>query len=129
MLIRVRKIDVQKDSFIKPDALDTCLDYWSTWMGQDDSDLGIKNQAGLQGEGDGYGNDDTGEQRQANLIAVATDAMINSLKAHERWAIFRRCGISQVWNFPSLNFFEALPKAEESLIAKLKINIVTSNLF
>lgn len=128
-LIRVRKEDVKKDSFIKRDGLDICLDYWNYFMSKNDSDLGIKNQTGLQGDGDGYGNDDTSEQRHANKVGEATNAMVNSLLAHERWAIYRSRGLCTQWLFPLLNFLDVLPKAQESLTQKLKINIATCHYF
>ena len=129
MLKRVRKADVKADTWIKPDALDTCLDCWSTWMRKRDLDLSIRGQMSLRGDGDGYGNADTGTARRDNEIAEATDAMIASLAAWQRWAIYRKCGITTVWSFPSLDFMVAAQEACVELEKKLRNNVATRLLF
>lgn len=129
MMRRVRKEEVQPDRWVKPDALQVCLEHWSAWMGQSDRDLGMQQQNSLRGDGDGYGNEDTSQARRENEIAEATDAMIASLRHHHRWAIFRRCGLSTVWNFPRMDLLQAILEAEEELTKKLKINVATRTLF
>lgn len=129
MLQRVLKSDVQIDTWVKPDGLDLCLECWKTWMGRSDTDLGAQTQKTLRGEGDGYGSPDTGASRRDNEIAEATDAMIGSLKAAHRWAIYRRTGISTMWRFPLLDYMETAKQADLHLIAMLKNNVATRLLF
>ena len=129
MLRRVRKSEIKQDTWEKPDGLQYCLECWKVWMGNYDRDLGIQRQKTLAGEGDGYGNEDTSQQRRENEIAEATDAMINSLRAHHRWATYRRCGISTAWRFPHLNFIVVAQEAEEALEKKLQSNIATRTLW
>lgn len=129
MMQRVRKQDVKVDTWVKPDAFDFCLECWKTWMCRNDTDLGIQGQKLLNGEGDGYGNEDTSGMRRDNEIAAATDAMINSLRALHRWAIYRKCGITTVWSFPSADFISTVESAEGELTTKLRINVATRSLF
>lgn len=126
---RVRKEEVRRDTWVKPDPLQVCLECWSIWMGASDRDLGIQRMNSLAGDGDGYGNADTYQARRDNEIAEATEAMINSMRHHHRWAIYRRCGISTVWNFPRLDLATAMQEAETELTEKLKKNVATRTLF
>lgn len=126
---RVRKEEVQLDTWVKPDPIQICLGCWSTWMGASDRDLGMQMQKTLMGDGDGFGNENTCHARRDNEIAEATDAMINSLRHHHRWAIYRRCGLSTVWNFPLLDYVQTSLEAEQQLAEKLKINVATRTLF
>jgi hypothetical protein len=98
-------------------------------MGKIDTDLGHQGLKSLRGDGDGYGNDDTSQSRRDNEIAEATDAMIGSLRACDRWAIYRICSVSTVWNFPLLDFVETAQGAKAALEAKLRKNVATSTLF
>jgi hypothetical protein len=129
MLRRVRKEEVVINTFIQPDGLDLCLELWKTYMHRYDTDLGIQGQKSLRGEGDGYGNEDTGQSRRDNEIAEATHAMIHSLRACDRWAIYRLCSITTVWNFPALNYVEAAQGAKTALEEKLRKNVATRTLF
>ena len=135
---RVRKVSVVVESFVKPDGLSICLACWKDWMQSDDrGDLAASR---MQLDADrseidpvAYENDPWEDQRRADFkVGEATGAMINSLKACWRWAIYRKCGITTVWDFPSLNganFTEAVESAEKDLEIKLKKNIVTSHKF
>lgn len=129
MLLRVKKSDAKVDTFVKPDGVAVCLDYWSTWMGQSDTDLGIKGQASLRGDGDGYGNEDTSNQRLANEIAEATNAMIGGLRTHHRWAIYRACGLATMWKYPNMDLAHAAEDAKKELEIKLRNNVATRILF
>jgi hypothetical protein len=129
MLRRVRKEEVQATAWAKTGGVTVCLECWSRWMGASDRDLGIQSIKSLAGDGDGYGNVDTGQARRDNEIAEATDAMINSLRQQHRWAIFRRCGLSTVWNFPQLDYVVTAQQAEIELVEKLKRNVATRTLF
>jgi len=129
MLRRVRKEEARTETWVKPDGLDLCLQLWKAWMGKADTDLGHQGQKSLRGDGDGYGNVDTSQSRRDNEIAEATDAMINSLRACDRWAIYRACSLSTIWNFPMLDYVETAQSAKAALEMKLRKNVATSTLF
>lgn len=107
--------------------LEQCLDLWQGWMHRGDTDLGIKQQSTLKADGDGYGSDDTSQQRRDNEIAEATDAMVRSLRRSHQWAIRRQCGITKgnVWNFPQLDYLTEAQDARVELETKLRNNIAT----
>ena len=128
---RVRKEEVAFDSWVKPEPLDLCLDCWKTWMaGDGDRDLGAKTMGMLTGNSDGYGNDPAeAQQARDTRIAVATDAMIDSLKRIQIWAVYKMCGIATPWGFPNTDFMTEVAAAREALIAKLKKNTCTAILF
>lgn len=130
-LRRVRKADAPKRAIVQPDAFDLCLTIWAEWMRRDDTDLGIKGQSSMRGDGDGFGSDDTSQMRRDNEIAEATDAMIRSLKSSHQWAMRRKCGVTRqsVWNFPQLDFLVEAQDACEELEKKLRANIATRLLF
>jgi hypothetical protein len=131
MLKRVKKSDVVPDSWVKPDGLLYCLDCWQEWMhGDADRDLGAKPMGGLAGDADGYGIS-SAEQQQArnNRIAVATDAMIDSLKRIHIWAIYTSCSVGKVWNYPNADLISVAEEARVALTEKLKKNICTGVLF
>jgi hypothetical protein len=117
--------------------LQICLNHWRAWMHQNDRDLGAKGQTGLSG-GDneaGEGADDSAAASEAAAarasrdIAIATDAMIDSLPRHFKAAIYRSNNIASVWRFPNLDFTATLPEAEQELAAKLSKNIATRAFF
>jgi len=128
MLI-VKKSEIQATKLNTPDPMDLCLDCWKEWMQHADKDLGYQSQKLLIGEGDGYGNEDTAQQRRDNEIAAATHAMIHSLKKHHRWAIYKKCGVSTLWNYPHIDFMTTAIDAMIELEKKLKTNIATRILF
>lgn len=128
-LRRVRKDDAKAPTWLKPDPLDYCLDCWKTWMHRTDTDLGAQTHRSLRGDGDGYGNSETMAMRRDNEIAEATDAMISSLSAAHRWAVYRKCSVTSVWRFPSLDFIAAAQEACCELEKKLRLNIATRLLF
>lgn len=104
-------------------------------MHRHDRDLGMQDQ-GLKAindgqEHEGYDNPDPDSvyRKRDEEIAEATDAMIDSLRACDRWAIYKRCGITTQWNFPNLIFADALVVAEKALIEKLKNNLAVRALF
>ncbi|MCE3605837.1 hypothetical protein LXA47_19840 [Massilia sp. P8910] len=126
-LRRVRRSKIPAATFIKPDGLDLCLSCWKEWMSRDDTDLGVKSQSTLRGDGDGYGTADTSQARRDNEIAEATDAMVRSLKSSHQWAIRRKCGITRgnVWNFPRLDYLNEVQDACAELEKKLRANVAT----
>ena len=130
-LRRVRKDEVAAPTFLKPDALDVCLDRWKQWMSLSDTDLGMKSVSSMYGATDGFGNDDTAQMRRDNEIAEATNAMILSLQRSHQWAIRRKCGVTRghVWQFPNLDFVTEAELACQALEEKLKKNTATRLLF
>lgn len=126
---RVRKEEVKRDAWVRPDALDECLHCWRIWMGRNDTDLSAKAQRTLRGDGDGFGNSDTMAARRDNEIAEATDAMIGGLTTAHRWAIFRKCSIATAWRFPQLDYIVTAQEATAELEKKLRINVATRMLF
>lgn len=130
LLRRVRKEDAAAP-FVKPDGLDLCLTCWKEWMGRNDTDLGIKNQSTLRGEGDAYGGDDSAQLRRDNEIGEACDAMVRSLKVSHQWAMRRKCGLVRhnVWNFPQLDYIVEAQEACIELEKKLRANIATRMLW
>lgn len=130
--VLVKAIQMQAaslDPWSPPSPLDICLECWKTWMGRNDNDLGAQGQRSLRGDGDGMGNADTFAMRRDNEIAEATDAMIDSLRACDRWAIYRLCSVTTTWNFPLLDFVSAAEAARMRLEEKLRKNVATRTLF
>ena len=136
MVERVLRVD----PFIAPGGFQICIEHWRTWMRQDDRDLSAKGQAGLQSGADdekheGYDIDMAAEAAAASAarvereIAMATDAMINSLDRHHKAAIYRANSIASVWRFPNMDFALVLPEAEVELEKKLRKNIATRSLW
>jgi hypothetical protein len=121
--------------------LQICMNHWRDWMQQSDRDLGAKGQSGLAGDvqvdadGKRIGYDDgaavaeAAAARASRDIAMATDAMIDSLPRHFKAAIYRINNIATVWRFPNLDFATVLPQAEQELIEKLSKNIATRACF
>jgi hypothetical protein len=114
-----------------PAPLDECLACWKSWMhGDADRDLGAKPMGGLAGDTDGYGVD-VHEQQQARdtRIAIATDAMIESMSRIHVWAIYMLCSLATPWRFPNADLVVVGTEARELLTRKLKKNVCTSVLF
>jgi hypothetical protein len=117
-------------------GLQFCLNHWRDWMQHDDRDLGAKvQQIGRSPDGEHEGYDDSAANSEAAAarasrgIAMATDAMIDSLDRHYKAAIYRSCSIASVWRFPNLAFEVVLPEAERELTEKLKRNVATRAFF
>lgn len=131
MLQRVKKQDVQVDTWVRPDPLDYCLAVWKDWMataGQ--RNLGARIMGGLVGESDGHGQDLHEAQHSHDMqIAAATDAMIDSLDRIHVWAIYASCRIATAWRFPHADLVVTAAAARDELVLKLKKNECTRNLF
>jgi hypothetical protein len=69
------------------------------------------------------------QQEVDNRVAMATDAMINSLARPHIWALYRACGISTVWRFPNADILTVAAEAKDELTKKLKNNVCTARLF
>lgn len=125
--------------------LQICLTHWRDWMHQSDRDLSAKGQAGLmsgpdedEDKKDRAGYDDSAAASEAAAarasrdIAMATDAMIDSLLPHLKEAIYRSCSIiakHAVWRFKNASFMDVLPDAQEALAEKLSKNVATRAFF
>jgi hypothetical protein len=116
---------------IEVTGTDECLGCWKEWMGRNDTDLGVKSQSTLKGDGDGYGSADSSQARRDNEIAEATDAMIRSLQRSHQWAIRIQMGVAgmKVWTFPNLDYIAEAQHARNALEKLLKNNIATRLLF
>lgn len=114
-----------------PDPVDLCLAIWRDWMAGDaDRDLGAKTMRGLVGESDGHGVDLHEAQQASDIkVALATDAMINSLSRLHVWAIYRSCSLTTAWRFPNASMLEVAAEARVELAMKLRKNICTAVLF
>jgi hypothetical protein len=140
--VRVRKEDVVIHPVLKQDGLSICLACWKDWMLSDDRDLSASRMK-LDGGADepmvdeygnpihiGYETNPYDEQRKADMkVGEATGAMIEDLKPVWRWAIYKKCGISTVWKFPSADFLSCLADAETELERKLRNHIATATQF
>ena len=131
-LTRVRKSTEQGTTppYRQADGLDLCLACWRDYMHTNDRDLRASRMKLVapcsHEEGDGYESDLYAEQRQADLrVGEATDAMIDSLSRLHVWAIYKACGIGQVWRFPHADFGATLDAARAALETKLRSNLAT----
>jgi hypothetical protein len=105
-------------------------------MGRHDGDLGTQRQKLRSDDDDDKDRERdsesvaaAAEQRRENEIAEATDAAINDLRACDRWAIYKMCGVSSVWNFPIARLHACGSKREAAVEKKLRMNIATRALF
>lgn len=101
-----------------PDGMEYCLAVWAEWMRKDDRDLGVKS---ARGDGDG----DAALAREDNDIAEAVDAMMKSLVPRHKYAIWKKYGIRDVFQFPGSNLAESYLEAIIILEPLLKKNVAT----
>jgi hypothetical protein len=142
--VLVKAIQIQPlsvDPWSPPDPLDVCLECWKVWMGQNDRDLGTQRLKLLSGGDDANKGDEEAAAREAehvaaaaaqrrdNEIAEATDAAINSLRACDRWAIYKMSGLASAWNFPMLDYMTVILRAKAQIEKNLRSNIATRALF
>lgn len=119
----------------RTDGLEACLELWITWMGKTDKDLGAqrlklptRSTEDADYEAD-FTAGDGAQQRRDDEIAMATNAMIESLPRFQRWAIHRKCSITTVWNFPQLDYIGTAVDACVELEKKLRGNVATRMVF
>lgn len=131
MLLRAKKETVRVDTWNRPDPLEYCLDLWKDWMHKGGHrSAGTLVMAGLVGEADGHGHDLHEAQHSHDMqVAAATDAMIDSLERHHRWAIYKSCSIATAWRFPNADLATTAADARAALVLKLKKNQCTRNFF
>jgi hypothetical protein len=125
------QVALKVDPWTPPAPLDLCLELWKTWMhGDGDRDLGTKAMGGLMGDTDGHGIDVHEQQQAADMrIAMATDAMIESMDRIHIWAIYKLCSIANPWRFPNADILVVGEEARQVLFRKLKKNVCTAVLF
>lgn len=123
-LRRVRREDVAKPAFNRPDPYSMLMACWADYMRTDDRDLGI---GGMKLASDAEPDTDVhAAQRAADMkTGEAVNAMVDSLPTLERWAIYKSKGISTMWRFPNADFGSTLAEASEALEEKLQKNIAT----
>lgn len=127
-LRRVRRSEISKPAFNRPDPYAMCMACWIDFMRTDDRDLRagtMKLASDAAADRDVYD-----EQRLADLkIGAAVNAMVDSLMLQHRWAIYKSQGIASVWRFPNANYEEVLLEARSELEKKLQKNVATRLFF
>lgn len=123
-LRRVRREEVARPAFDKPDPYALLMACWADYMRTDDRDLGA---GGMKLQGDAAADRDMhAQQRAADLkLGEAVNAMVDSLSAQHRWAICKSQGISRGWRFPNSNYEVVLSEARDELEKKLRKNVAT----
>ena len=58
-------------------------------------------------------------------MGESVNAMVDSLAAIHRWAIYKSQGISSVWRFPNANYETVLLEARDELEKKLRKHVAT----
>lgn len=121
---RVRRDEVAKPSFQKPDPYAVLTACWADYMRTDDRDLGV---GGMKLASDAEPDVNVHDaQRAADMkMGEAVNAMVDSLTVMQRAAIYRSQGIATAWRFASLNYESVLLQAREDLEEKLKKNLAT----
>lgn len=113
---------------IKVTPLDRCLAEWARYQGRNE-DRGDYRYKDSVCKGEGALDFEQLTDQVDNNVAMAVDAMVNSLPHHYRWAICIRVGLATAWKFAQLQYDKTLGEAEAELIIKLKRNSTTSNFF
>jgi hypothetical protein len=123
-LRRVRRAEVVRPAFNKPDPYTQLLAYWSDYMRVDDRDLGSR---GMKLASDAEDDRDVhAQQRAADLkMGEAVNAMVDSLSMQHRWAIYKSQGIASAWRFPNARYEDVLTDARDELEKKLRMNVAT----
>jgi hypothetical protein len=129
---RVKKEEVTFQTWVKPDGYALCMECWKAYMSTDDRDLSASRMQLRGGEEDpvAYESDPYGDQRRADIkMGESVDAMIDSLKPVESWAVRKKYGVMNVWNFPQADYVAVLLRAEDKLKEMLQKNIATAVMF
>lgn len=109
MMPQVRKIEVV-ETFHDLTPYQRVMNIWARYTRLDDHQYST---------GDSHPQD----VKEFMRAAEAIDVMIDDLPRHLWWAVRRAHGICTAWNFPNLNFEEAVQKAEEILTPKMKNHV------
>ena len=123
-LRRVRREEVARPAFDKPDPYAMLLACWADFMRVDDRDLGSR---GMKLATDAEVDRDVhAQQRLADLqLGAAVNAMVDSLSMQHRWAIYKSQGIASAWRFPNARYEDVLTDARDELEKKLRMNVAT----
>lgn len=108
--------------------LDQCLETWIDSFRHADLDIGCGSSSKFL-VSDAPPSSDYLYLRMDGKVAEAVDAEVSGLPGHLRWAIHKCCGITTVWNFPSLVFEDVVVDAKRQLENKLKKNLATWSFF
>lgn len=121
---RVRRAEVAQPAFDRPDSYAQLLACWVDFMRTDDRDLGA---GGMKLASDAEAEVNVHDaQRAADLkMGEAVNAMVDSLAALHRWAIYKSQGIATAWRFPNADFATTLTAARDDLEQKLRKNVAT----
>jgi hypothetical protein len=123
-LRRVRREEVPRPAFDKPDPYAQLMTCWADYMRVDDGDLGSRGMR-LVGEAEAD-RDVHAQQRIADLrTGEAVNAMVDSLSMQYRWAIYKSQGIASAWRFPNARYEDVLTDARDDLEKKLRNNVAT----
>jgi hypothetical protein len=123
-LRRVRREEVARPAFDKPDPYALLMACWVDYMRTDDRDLGAGGMM-LKGEFADY-QDVNDAQRAADMrIGEAVGAMVDSLTVLHRWAIYKSQRIAAVWRFANADYETVLLEARDELEKKLRVNVAT----
>jgi hypothetical protein len=127
-LRRLRRDQVARPAFDKPDPYVQLMACWLDFMRADDRDLGA---SGMRLISDGVDERDVHErQRAADLkVGESVDVMVRGLPALHRWAIYKSQGIAKPWLFPNADFGSTLILAREELEKKLRKHVATQLYF
>jgi hypothetical protein len=127
-LRRVRRDEVVKQAHHRPDPYALLLACWVDFMRADDRDLGM---GGMKLTSDATLDVNVHDaQRTADLkIGEAVNAMVHSLPALHRWAIYKSQGIATAWRFQNADFGSTLSAAREELEEKLRKHVATQLYF
>jgi len=123
-LRRVRREEVAKPVFKRPDPYALLMACWVDYMRTDDRDLSA---GGMKLAGDAEPDVNVhDEQRTADLkMGEAVNAMVDSLSQLHRWAICKSQGISRAWRFPNADYSATLQAARDELEEKLRKHVAT----
>jgi len=123
-LRRVRREEVSRPAFDKPDPYAQLMACWADYMRVDDRDLGSR---GMKLASDAEEDRDVhAQQRIADLrMGETVNAMVDSLTMQHRWAIYKSQGIASAWRFPNARYEDVLTDARDDLEKKLRNNVAT----
>lgn len=123
-LRRVRREEVAKPAFQKPDPYGLLMAFWVDYMRVDDRDIGIGGmKLATDAEPDVNVHD---AQRAADLkMGEAVNAMVDSLTVLQRAAVYKSQGMATAWRFASSNYEAVLLQAREDLEEKLRKHVAT----
>lgn len=123
-LRRVRREEVARPAFNRPDPYALLMACWGDFMRTDDRDLGA---GGMKLASDSIPDIDVHDaQRVADLkTGEAVNAMVGDMPMLHRWAVYKSQGLATVWRFPNADFGATLTNAREDLEQRLRKHVAT----